>query len=544
MNLVNDLIKKGYLISPSLLREKKLDENFLNKIDALKEKPLVLDKNVYKIIQKSDNFNLEINWKEFDKSKINYEKNKNIEDYKVFLEIINYDNKKNKLKVETIIKQISEPEKFEFEKDIIIPNVNIIKSYKENIKKRDVQDFVQHFRARYNALKNILINRNELSNCISINRVLNKNKGDSVAIIGLIIDKKTTKNGNIMLEVEDLTGKISCIIGKNKKEVYDFAKDLISDEVIGVIGTCSDKFVFINNILLPDVPANNQLKKIDEDCYISFTSDIHVGSKVFLEREFLNFIDWLNGNYGSEEQKNIAKKVKYLFLTGDLIEGIGIYPGQEKDLLIKDVKKQYDRLAELLGKIRKDILIILIGGNHDSLRLAEPQPKLSTNYAKSIYELENIILLTNPSVVNIHSSKNFEGFNILMYHGASFHAIYENVDSIRSNGGLDRVDLIMKYLLQVRHLAPFHNSVQYIPESDEDFLVIDKVPDFFVSGDIHKTSALNYRGVTMLNCSCWAEQTEYMEKRGIIPDPGKAFVIDLRNRDIKILNFIENENLS
>ena len=544
MNLVNDLIKKGYLISPSLLREKKLDENFLNKIDALKEKPLVLDKNVYKIIRKSDNFNLEINWKEFDKSKINYEKNKNIEDYKVFLEIINYDNKKNKLKVETIIKQISEPEKFEFEKDITIPNVNIIKSYKENIKKRDVQDFVQHFRARYNALKNILINRNELSNCISINRVLNKNKGDSVAIIGLIIDKKTTKNGNIMLEVEDLTGKISCIIGKNKKEVYDFAKDLISDEVIGVIGTCSDKFVFINNILLPDVPANNQLKKIDEDCYISFTSDIHVGSKVFLEREFLNFIDWLNGNYGSEEQKNIAKKVKYLFLTGDLIEGIGIYPGQEKDLLIKDVKKQYDRLAELLGKIRKDILIILIGGNHDSLRLAEPQPKLSTNYAKSIYELENIIPLTNPSVVNIHSSKNFEGFNILMYHGASFHAIYENVDSIRSNGGLDRVDLIMKYLLQVRHLAPFHNSVQYIPESDEDFLVIDKVPDFFVSGDIHKTSALNYKGVTMLNCSCWAEQTEYMEKRGIIPDPGKAFVIDLRNRDIKILNFIENENLS
>ena len=544
MNLASDLIRKGYLISPSLLREKKLDENFLNKIDALKEKPLVLDKNVYKIMQKNDNFNLEINWKEFDKSKINYEKNKNIEDYKVFLEIINYDNKKNKLKVETIIKQISEPEKLEFEKDIITQNVTIVKIYKENIKKRDVQDFVQHFRARYNALKNILINRNELSNCISINRVLNKNKGDGVAIIGLIIDKKTTKNGNIMLEVEDLTGKISCIIGKNKKEVYDFAKDLISDEVIGVIGTCSDKFVFTNNILLPDVPANNQLKKIDEDCYVSFTSDIHVGSKVFLEKEFLNFIDWLNGDYGSEEQKNIAIKVKYLFLMGDLIEGIGIYPGQEKDLLIKDVKKQYDRLAELLGKIRKDILIILIGGNHDSLRLAEPQPKLNTNYAKAIYELENIIPLTNPSVVNIHSSKNFEGFNILMYHGASFHAIYENVDSIRLNGGLDRVDLIMKYLLQVRHLAPFHNSVQYIPESDEDFLVIDKVPDFFVSGDIHKTSALNYRGVTMLNCSCWAEQTEYMEKRGIIPDPGKAFVINLKNRDIKILNFIENENLS
>ena len=32
MNFVNDLIRKGYLISPSLLRGKKFDENFLNKL--------------------------------------------------------------------------------------------------------------------------------------------------------------------------------------------------------------------------------------------------------------------------------------------------------------------------------------------------------------------------------------------------------------------------------------------------------------------------------------------------------------------------------
>jgi len=544
MNFADNLMRKGYLISPNLLKEKDLDENIINKLENLKEKPLVIDKNVYKILKNSDDFTTNISWKEFDKSKVYYEKNKNIEDYNIFLDILNYNlNEENKIKLNNLIKQVSKPQKLELEKDIIAPNVVVVKIYNENIKKREVQDFVHHFKARYNSLKNILINRPELNGCISINRVLNKNNGDKISIIGLIIDKKTTKNGNIIFEVEDLTGKVNCVIGKNKKDVYESAQDFVLDEVVGIIGTYSDNIIFINNLLLPGIPLSNQLKKIDEECYSVFTSDIHIGSRVFLEKEFSNFIDWLNGNYGNDEQKKISSKVKYLFLVGDLVEGVGIYPNQEKDLLIKDVKKQYEKLAELLGKIRKDIFIIVIGGNHDSLRLAEPQPKLNITYAKPLYEIENVIILTNPSLVNIHSSNYFEGFNVLMYHGSSFHSVCEFIESVRLNGGLNRPDLIMKHLLQARHLAPLHNSVQYIPENDEDFLVIDKVPDFFVSGDIHRTTALNYRGVTLLNCSCWAEQTEYQEKRGIVNDPGKAFVVNLKTREIKIFNFIENETI-
>ena len=142
-----------------------------------------------------------------------------------------------------------------------------------------------------------------------------------------------------------------------------------------------------------------ELKKVEDECYVVFTSDILVGNNVFLEDEFSNFIDWLNGNYGTEEQKLISSKVKYLFFMGDLIEGVGIYPNQEKDLKIKDVKKQYDKLSDLLRNIRKDIFIVTIGGNHDSLRLAEPQPKLSLFYAKQIYELENITILSDLTVV-------------------------------------------------------------------------------------------------------------------------------------------------
>src|SRR3989344_790791 len=540
MNFADNLMRKGYLISPNLLKEKDLDENIINKLENLKEKPLVIDKNVYKILKNSDDFTTNISWKEFDKSKVYYEKNKNIEDYNIFLDILNYNlNEENKIKLNNLIKQVSKPQKLELEKDIIAPNVVVVKIYNENIKKREVQDFVHHFKARYNSLKNILINRPELNGCISINRVLNKNNGDRISIIGLIIEKRTTKNGNILLEMEDLTGKIVCIVGKSKKELFEFAQDLMLDEVVGLTGTYSDNIIFTNNLFLPDIPTNDELKRMKEDNHIVFTSDIHFGSSAFLEKDFLNFIDWLNGDYGDDEQRKVASKIKFLFLVGDLVEGVGIYPGQEGHLLVKDIKKQYDMLAGYLDKLRKDIQIVIIGGNHDSLRIAEPQPKLHPIYAKSIYELENTTILTNPSTINIFSSKDFEGFNILMYHGFSYPYLADNVESVRIQGRLDRVDLIMKHSLQARHLAPTHNSVQYIPEEGEDSLVIDKVPDFYVSGHIHKVTALNYRGVTMIGCGCWTEQTEDQEKRGIVPDPSKVVVVNLQTREVKIFNFGE-----
>ena len=258
-----------------------------------------------------------------------------------------------------------------------------------------------------------------------------------------------------------------------------------------------------------------------------------------LKENFLKFISWINGESGNEEQKKIAKNVKYLFLVGDLVEGIGVYPEQDKDLVILDIYEQYDHLARLLSGVRKDLKIIATGGNHDALRLSEPQPAIDKNLAKALYELENITMLTNPSLVNICSSKNFQGFNVLIYHGNSFPYYAENVNSIRKAGRLDRADLIMKFLLQRRHLAPSHGSTLYVPDNEKDNLVIERIPDFFVSGHIHKTQALNYRGVTMIGCGCWTGQTENQEKRGIVPDPNRVTLVNLQTREVRILNFGE-----
>jgi len=416
-------------------------------------------------------------------------------------------------------------------------NVIILKSYIEEIKKREVQDFVTYFRKRYEALRGILINRPELQDSISINRILNKSNKENVSLIGIVNNKNLTKNGNMVLELEDFSGSIKVIFSSNKKDLLLLSKDVILDEVIGIMGINLGDAVFANNIFFPDIPLTNELKKLDREEYVVFTGDIHFGSKMFLQEDFLNFIDWLNLKYGDNEQKRIASKVKYLFFVGDLVEGVGIYPGQEEDLFIKDIYKQYEGLSLLLAKIRKDIKVVLIGGNHDALRVAEPQPMLDKKIAKSIYELNNITIGTNPSTINIASSTNFDGFNVLLYHGFSFPYLAENIETVRLNGRLERADLIMKSILQKRHLAPSHESTLYIPDIKGDGLVIDKVPDFFVTGHIHKTSVLNYRNVTNLGCGCWTKQTEDQAKRGIVPEPSRVIIVNLQTREVKLLNF-------
>ena len=486
--IIKYLISRGFLVSPDFFEKIKEEfdvEELCEKLENCNPKPFILSEGVFLSLKEKKNFTDNVNF-----------------------EIV------------------SEEEN----------NLVILKNYVEVNKKKEVMDFVDYFRARYNSLKNLLMNRPELQNATSINRILNKSDKDRIALIGIVKDKSTTKNGNLMITLEDLTGEIKVLVNKNKPELFESTKDILLDEVIGVLGVNSERIVFVNEILFPDVPVNNELKKSDREEYVVFTSDLHVGSKVFFENNFLKFISWLNGEYGSEEHKEIAKKVKYLFIGGDLVEGVGVYPNQDKDLIIQDIYDQYNKLTEYISKIRKDLKIITIGGNHDALRLSEPQPIVDKKIAPGLYELENVLFLTNPSVVNIFSRDGFPGFNILLYHGGSFPYISENVDSIRKNGRLDRPDLIMKYLLQRRHLAVSHTSTLYVP-GNEDHLVIDRVPDFFISGHIHKTVVNNYRNVTLIGCGCWTDQTENQEKRGIVPDPNRVILVNLQTREVKILNF-------
>ncbi len=434
---------------------------------------------------------------------------------------------------------VSESKLDAYKENLIRTNrIRIISDYREKSKKRSVQDFVGFFNSRFKELEKILRSRQELQNLTSISRINSKKEKDNVALIGIVYDKQTTKNNNIMLTLEDQTGTVKVVVTQAKEELFALAQEIQLDETIGVTGMY-DGLIFANNILLPDIPLTKELKKSPEEGYFAVITDLQVGNKLFLEEEFKKFLQWLNGEAGSETQKEIASKVKYLFIVGDMAEGVGIYPDQEYDLSIIDVRDQYRKLAEYLKDVK--IPIFICPGNHDVGRLSEPQPGFRDEYSKPLWMLPNAICLSNPSLVNIFSSDSFEGFDVLLYHGGSFFYYFNNIPTIRQKGGATRSDLVMKYLLQRRHLAPSHTSTVYIPDAQRDPLVIDRVPDFFFSGHVHRATVNNYRNVTCINASCWVAKTDEQERRGLDPQPGRAFIINMQTREVKIMNFLSKD---
>ncbi|HLG24924.1 MAG TPA: DNA-directed DNA polymerase II small subunit [Candidatus Nanoarchaeia archaeon] len=415
--------------------------------------------------------------------------------------------------------------------------INVKVSYKDRPKKWTTQDFVDYYNLKYKGIEKILKQHQELKATVSLNRIQNKKDKEPVSVIGMVNEKQITKNGNLMLTVEDQTGRMKVIINKNKPSLFNTAKDIVHDEVIGILGVAVGNFIFANELVWPDTPVTGDLKKLDRESHAIFLSDLHVGSSKFLPEDFDKFLKWINGEMGNEQQRHIANNIDYIFIAGDLVDGCGIYPGQDKELEIKDIYEQYKECARLLKKIPGHIPLIICPGNHDALRISEPQPILSKTYAKPMHELNNAIMVSNPSLINISSSENFSGFDVLMYHGYSFDYYFANVDYLRTNGGYDRPDLIMKFLLKRRHLAPTHTSTLYLPDPQKDSLVIDTVPDFLLSGHIHKSSTSNYHNTTMICGSCWQGKTAFQEKVGHNPEPSRVPIVNLKTRDVKILKF-------
>jgi DNA polymerase II small subunit len=168
----------------------------------------------------------------------------------------------------------------------------VVFSYEDDPKKVDVQDFVLYYRRRYEKIQQILSQRPELASLLSIMRINEKKERDIVALVGVVSSKQVTKNNNIVLEVEDPTGIIKVIATQKNPDLIEICRDIVLDEVIGITGfNTADNVIFAKNIFLPDVPSNTELKKSPDEAYAIFISDLHVGSKNFLEKDFKRFLN-------------------------------------------------------------------------------------------------------------------------------------------------------------------------------------------------------------------------------------------------------------
>ena len=377
--------------------------------------------------------------------------------------------------------------------------------------KGELEDFIKCFNDRYKSLKKILKRRGELVGSTNIGDIPDRN-GREIKTIGIVQDIKQLSNGGKSVEIEDETASISFKCSEKR-----LADHILLDSVIGVVGTkARSGILYANDVLFPDVIVDRNPVRSDERVLVVFTSDMHIGSKTFLKDKWRNFIEWLN---------NEAEEARYLVLAGDNVDGVGIYPNQEKDLEITNVYEQYEAFARELDDLRKDLTIIVAPGNHDAVRPAEPQPALS----KEIENMfpSNVISVGNPCFFKICRVP------ILMYHGRSMDdLIHTNLNFNHSKP----VEMMIE-MLKVRHLSPTYGGKTPIAPENKDYMVIDEVPDIFVTGHVHSFGVGRYRNTLLINGSTWQSQTSYQKMLGFEPNPANIAIVDLRNGNIATKSF-------
>jgi len=388
----------------------------------------------------------------------------------------------------------------------------------------DVESKKAYFNDRFRKLEKVLRSRLDVGGVYTIPEARKLPDKAKAKIIAMILE---VRSESFML-LEDLHGSAYIIIPRKASEQLRIKArrlhpDLVACFEVVVLGgklICSD-------IILPDIPEAKPNKASEEVCAV-LTSDLHVGSSYFMDAAFQLFLKWLRGEVGGDESRKLAGKVKYVVIAGDVVDGVGIYPQQEKEISIKNVKDQYKRAAELLRQIPDYIHIVIIPGNHDATRKALPQPPIPDEYGGPLREMENVSLLSNPSLVALH------GVKFLITHGTSLEDLANRVPEFHYS----HADIAMSHLLAVRHVAPIYGGRTPIHTDGGDMLVISERPDVFHAGHIHAYKVGKYRGVVIANTGTWQRMTPYQQSLGYVPTPGIFTVLHLDTLNVESIPII------
>ncbi|HJJ28759.1 MAG TPA: DNA-directed DNA polymerase II small subunit [Methanocorpusculum sp.] len=372
------------------------------------------------------------------------------------------------------------------------------------------EDSVKLFKSRYELLSNILKGRVNPIPIEALLRNANHFADKDISICGMVVSFSTSKNGHRIVEIDDSTGAISVLFHKDDENFHE-AERIVYDEVIGIKGSIRPNpggrggMVFVKQFFRPDIPRQHAPSLSKEPGKVCMISDVHVGSNTFLPDAWERFTCWL------EEHPEIG----YLLIDGDVVDGIGIYPDQDKELEIKTIFEQYDRVGEMLAELPKHMQIVLAPGNHDAVRGAEPQPALPEEFRSKFRD--NVTFVENPASVSI------QGVTIQMYHGRSI----DDLIKAMPGASYEKSGEVMKAMLQRRHMAPIYGQRTPLLSTEPDHLVINKIPDIFQTGHVHISDIIRYNGVLGVNAGTWQSQTSFQKEMDINPTPAEAVVVDL-----------------
>jgi DNA polymerase II small subunit len=379
-------------------------------------------------------------------------------------------------------------------------------------------DFVRTFRDRYERLSGLLRGR---VNHRPAEAIADMPGGSDAAMIGLVNDVRSTKSGHWLIELEDTTGTFPALVMKDKG-LADVVDEILMDECLAIEGTLADDsgILFADSLHFPDVPRTRVTGGADRHVQAALISDVHVGSEEFVADAWSRFTDWLH----TPE----AAPVEYLLVAGDMVEGVGVYPDQDEELDVVDIYEQYELFAEYLKEVPGDTEIVMIPGNHDAVRLAEPQPGFNDEI-REIMDVHDARIVSNPATVSV------EGVEVLMYHGVSLDEVIAELPEEKAS--YDEPHKAMYQLLKKRHVAPQFGGHTRVAPEERDYLVIEDVPDVFHTGHVHKLGWGKYHDVLAVNSGCWQAQTDFQKSVNIDPDAGYAPILDLDTLEMTVRKF-------
>jgi DNA polymerase II small subunit len=419
-----------------------------------------------------------------------------------------------------------------------------------------IEDFLEMFRDRFERIRKIYMARIDTQNAVSPS-IAKKRKaptrrspmdGDgsrgrrppSQMVLGIIRDKNISKHQNVIVDFEEYqldeispdnrnmsngaNESIICIIpsksnGLQGQQLTEKANSILLDEVVCISGSVDyDGRMIADDVLFPDIPTARQIGRAKRDVYAAFISDLHCGSQEFLEDELDTFIAWLSGKDVDESDKSLVSNTRYLFIAGDMVDGISVYPDQRYHLEISSLYDQYALIAEKLRKLPSHVKIFCIPGNHDAARQALPKPPILETFAEPLYKLDTMTMLGDPSQVIV------EGVNVLITHGDSL----DDLVTMIPGAAYTDPAMPMKELLKKRHLAPIYGGKTELAPLHRDWMVIDTPPDVVHFGHAHHNAVDNYRGVQIINSGTFQSQTDFMRKQGVVPTPGIVTFLNLR----------------
>jgi DNA polymerase II small subunit len=399
----------------------------------------------------------------------------------------------------------------------------VVKSVGDNSKTEGSLERLQSlFQDRFRQMKKFIATNYGLTDTLKLKDIVDNrerwSKNEATAII-MVIESKRTKNGHLKLTVEDSTGEMDALL---MLDVADRVGNIAVDDVVVITGSLSKDggIFFVSNALFPNIVSKcDPLTREGVDpVSAAFISDIHVGAKTFLERDWMRMINWLSSD------DETAKSIKYLVMSGDIIDGVGVYPNQQNELAIPDIFDQYAKVGEYMELLPDHIIPIILPGNHDAVRLAEPQPVLSTEVQS---HFNRGLFVGNPCRFNAG------GADILSYHGKSI----DDMVMLHPNTSYDRPQDAMKEMLKRRHLAPHWGVKNQIAAEPYDLLTIDSAPDIFVTGHTHGHCLEKYKGIQMIVSSTWQSQTSFQKMVGFEPKPSILSVVKLDTLESSAVHF-------